>query len=296
MPTTDALHQIREEEADLSSGDLTLTAERGESIEILAREVGTGDALDRIEESVDETTMRSYRGGAGGSGIFPNEHTSLLNVDYLGRLRRLGFDLPTIKVPAGTTYRMSCLDTGGSVDVWYRDLNREEFRKTDPGGPESDKRVFISEGNADKTIAQDSTEVVEVDTSANSGGIAGFPYEEDVPDNREYDVCAIAVSADENPSGGGASNLTGFRLTSEQQDFFSKESAIVSDAIATYPDADPNTRYPFEFVDYADGTPRPLTFTPGDDLTIELEVEETTDSSDVTIDAKATIVATERRI
>lgn len=295
MPSIDDLTKLRIEEQDLSSADLTLAADRGESLEILAREISGANDEDSIEESVDETTMLHYFGGQDRETLFQSEYMMRMDTDYLGYLAQMGFDLPTIKVPAGTTYRVNNLNDNGNARVLYRDYNSERFDRTDPGAPSGSQRTMILTGQEETTITQNSTEVNEVQTSAVTGGLPTWPYENDVPQNREYDVCALAVRGEEDPAGGGSMNLTGVRLNSEETDFLARTSAVVGDILFFYPDADPVTRQPFIFRNPHTGEPWPITFEPGDELNIELEAEETTNNSDVSVSLIASVICRERR-
>lgn len=290
------LHQVRHEQQDLSSDDLTLEADRGESIEILARSVSGANDEDDIEESVDETTLRHFFGGQERETLFQGEFLPFENMDVMGMLRRMGFDLPTIKVPSGTQYVLDNLNDNGTGHVLYRDYNSERFSRGDDGAPEGRRRAVVLTGQEETTVSQNTQEINAVATSATTGGLPNWPYEEDVPSNREYDVAMIAVRGEEDPAGSGAFTLDAFRLNHDGNDFLARSSATVDNAFAFYPDADPVTRLPFVFMDYATGEPRPLTFEAGDDLTVELEGTETTNNADVSVSLIASIVAVERRL
>lgn len=296
MVSIDDLHRIRVETQDLGTADLTLEADRGESLEILARG-GTGAAtFDSIEETVDETTMLQYFGGSGRPNMFPRELAGLTHADVLARLRQKGAPLPTIKVPAGTTYTMSNLDDGGTYDVYYRDYNTERFGRSDDGAPGGRRKTFITRAREQETITQNTQEEITVETSANTGGVQDWPWEEDVPTNREYDLVGLSMTAREDPAGGGAVTLDNFRLTSQETDFLARNSAFVTDGFADFPDADPHTRGPFWFGNFATQEIEPITFSPGDDLTVTVQATETTNNADVDADILVEMIARERRV
>lgn len=296
MVSVDELHGLRVEEQDLSSDDLTLTADRGEALEILTRGIVNGNTFDDVEESVDETTMLQYWGADGRPGLFPGELHILQHTDVLAHLRKMGFDLPTIKVPPGTQYQLNNLNDNGTARLVYRDFNSERFTRGDNGAPGGRVKTFISKGREQNQIASGATEEIEVNTSANTGGVNDWPYEEDVPTNREYDLVALAMTVREDPDTGGALDLEAFRLTSLENDFIARDSAFITDGFADFPDADPNTRWPMPFMNFATGEPEPITFSPGDDLTIEMRVTETTGGNTAEADLMPMVIARERRV
>lgn len=293
MVTTSELHQVRVEEQDLTSGDLTLTADTGESIEILARGIDSGADEDVIEERVEEVTMLNYQADEGDDEIFPRDVVDNQNQDILHKMRTMGADLPTLKVPAGTDYQLNNPNDNGSAVVLYRDLDTERFARDSPGGPESRTRTFISNGTGTASSVGTTTTVTqEIDTSENIGGIESWPWEEDVPDGREYDVYAIGFELDSSTE--SSRTLDNFRLTSAEQDFLENDAQLVRNELAQYPNNDLTTM-PWVWVD-EDGGLDPITYSSGDDLTVEVEVtnSNTTSAQDVTV--KSFIVARERRV
>jgi hypothetical protein len=293
LPSTDALHQVRVEEQDLSSSDLTLSADNGESIEILARGISGGSQDDVIEEKVDEVSLLNYQANEGGAEIFPEDAINNYRQDLLGLYRSMGAPLPTIKVPSGTTYTLNNPNDNGTATVIYKDRNDETLSRAQPGGPESNERTFITVGEGvASSVGTTSTTTQEIDTSTNIGGIEPFPYEEDVPSRREYDVMAVMVELAEDQT--SSRTLDNVRLNTEEQDFLERSGQLVNADLFQYPVGDWTT-LPWLFKD-PDGELRPITFEAGSDLTVEVEVTNDDTSSSQDITAKCAIVARERRL
>jgi len=259
------LHDLRVEEQDLSTDDLSIAADTGESIEIMARGVSGANADDQLLESIDEETMLAYEHEDGTGELFAEETVENLNTDVHGKLRDAGLAAPTLKVPEGDEYQLVNDDSAaGSATVLYRQGNANMVRADAEGGPDNKNRTFISTAETTQTIAQGTTETVDIDTSANPGILRDFPYEEEVPPNREYDLQALAIDLD----GDSGANVTldSYRLQSEEREFLAKNSAFVDVDLAQYPNTD-LTRMPYVF-------PAQPTFEPGDQLDIQVEATE----------------------
>jgi hypothetical protein len=204
-----------------------------------------------------------------------------------------GFDVPTLKVPGGTDYVLNNPNDNGNATVLYRDLNSERFDRADPGGPESRRRTLITLGQVTDTIAIDSTEEHAIDNSVNIGGIEPWPWQNDVPDGREYDVQALMVELDN--SAGGQISLDSIKLRTEEQDFLENSQQFVDADNFQYP-SDDLTDYPWLFWNPATGDTDPLTFVSGEDLQVEYRA--TNGDTAATQDAvvNAAIIARERRV
>lgn len=259
------LHDIRVEEQDLSSDDLLIEADTGESLEILARGVSGANADDQILESIDEETMLAYEHEDASGELFPEEVVENLNTDIHAELRGMGLSAPTLKVPEGDEYQLvNDSSDAGTATVLYRQGRAQDVSPNDPGHPDTKERTFVSTAETTQTIAQGTTEVVDIETSANPGILRDWPYEEDVPPNREYDLQALMFDLDGDS--GGNVTLDTFRLQSEEREFLAKDSAFVDVNLAQYPNTD-LTRMPYVF-------PEEPTFSPGDSLDIQVEATE----------------------
>lgn len=278
------LHDIRIEEQDLSSADLTLEADTGESLEILARGVASGADEEVFEESVGETMMLAWQGDDGDDEMFPEPILHNHHMDLLGVLRDAGYNLPTLKVPEGDTYVLS--DPGGNANgtVYYREAAAGQYRAGSDGGPEGRVRPFITSAQATDSIASSSTETHPIDNSVNPAQLDDWPWEEDVRADREYDMVALIVDMDN--SAGGNTTIDGVRLISEETEFLARSSAFIDEDNFQYPSDELDTGV-FTF-------PDPITFAPGDDLTIEYQASNTNTMSAENAIVNAAIVATRR--
>lgn len=272
MVNIQTLHDVRIEEQDLSSGDLTLEADTGESLEILARGVASGADEDVIEESVGEEFLLAYQADDGDDELFPEPVVHNLHRDLLGHLRTMGFNAPSIKVPEGETYVIDNPNDNGNATVLYREGGAQMATGNEPGGPDTKTRTFISNAQVSKSVAASTTEVEQVDASVNPTQLSDFPYEEDVEQGREYDLQGLMVALDNSTSG---ITLEGFRLVSEEQRWIARDSAFVDATNADYPNDDLTT-IPYVF-------PEQPTFSPGDELTLEVEVTDTSAGSNTAI-------------
>lgn len=273
------LHDVRVEEQDLSSGDLTIEASDRESIEILARGVSGGSDDDVVQESVDEETMLAYPATDGEAEVFPEPVVQQLGTDVHAKLRDMGLAAPTIKVPEGDEYRLTNPNSNGSATVLYRQGGASMVREDDAGGPGNKNRTFITSAETTQNIAANSSETVDVVDSQNPGILRDFPYEEDVPASREYDLQALMITEDTDGSGSDVV-IDDFRLQSEEREFLAKDSAFVDADMADYPNDDLTT-LPFLF-------PAQPTFGPGDELDLQVTAAESGGAAaDIVIDATA---------
>jgi hypothetical protein len=256
------LHDVRVEQQDLTSGDLTIEASDRESLMILARGVAGGSDDDVIQESIDEETMLAYPATDGEAEVFPGPVVDNLNTDVHGLLRDEGLDAPMLKVPEGDEFRLTNPNSNGTATVLYREGSASMVRENDEGAPGNKSRTFITSAEESQSIGDGNTATVDITTSQNPGILRDFPYEEDVPASREYDLQALSLALDSDGSGGDIS-LEGFRLQSEEREFLAKDSAFVDTDLAQYPNDDLTT-IPFVF-------PAQPTFGPGDELDLQVE-------------------------
>lgn len=256
------LHDVRVEEQDLSSDDLLIEADTGESLEIIGRGVSGANADDIILESVDEETMLSYPHENPNGEVFPEEALQETGMDILGAMRDMGLSAPTLKVPEGDSYQLvNDSSSAGTATVYYRQGRAQDVSPNDPGHPNNKERTFITSSETTESISSSNTVTFDLDNSNQPGILRDWPWEEEVPPSREYDLQAIMFNLD-GDSGGNIS-LDGFRLQSEEREFLAKSSAIVGKNQAQYPN-NSLTRVPFMF-------PEQPTFSPGDNLDVQAE-------------------------
>jgi len=259
------LHDLRVEEQDLTSGDLSIEASDNESLEILARGIEGGADDDIMQEAVDEETMLAYPATDGEAEVFPEPAVHNLKTDIHGKLREMGLSAPTIKVPEGDEYQLINDNSNGTATVLYRQGNATMVNGGQPGGPDTKTRTFISSAEETQEIAGNSTETIDVETSQNPGILRDWPYEEAVPAQREYDLQALMVTLDSAGTGTDIA-LDSVRLQSEEREWLAKDSAFVDTALAQYPNDDLTT-LPYVF-------PAEPTFSPGDELDVQVEATE----------------------
>lgn len=277
MVTLMDLHDLRVEEQDLTSDDLSLEAQDNESLEILARGVSGGADDDIIEEAVDEETMLAYPATDDEAEVFPEPVVENLKTDLHAKLREMGLTAPTIKVPEGDTFQLINDNSNGSATVLYRQGNASMASGSRPGGPDTKTRTFISSAEVTQNIDANSTETIDVDVSQNPGILRDWPWEEDVPPNREYDLQALMLALDSSDTGSDIA-LDDFRLQSEEREWLAKDSAFVDAALAEFPNDD-LTRLPYVF-------PTEPTFAPGDELDLQVRATESGGAAaDAVVDA-----------
>jgi len=255
-----SLDEVRVVETSGGSGDdLTLDARTGESIEILARGVASGGDDAIVTESVREEDVLAYQADdTDGIDIFPREATETQNMDVMAKLRSMGYDLPTIKVPEGHTYTLSPSGSNANATVLYREEGPAANTATDPGGPDNPDRTFIALGEEDTDLSAGGTaEEFEVDTATTPSPLSTFPYEEPAPQGFEFDLIAVMAASDDS-DGANSPVIDNFRLETEETSFLARSNATVRQEHAQYPSNDLTTM-PFVF-------PDPPTIQPGQDL------------------------------
>lgn len=286
MVSIATLKEYRVEEQDLSSGDLTLEADSNESLEILARGIDSGADGDVIEEFIEESLVLAYQAHEGEEEVFPRDAVHDTKADVLGDLRERGFDLPTFPVPEGDTYTLSNPNSNGTAAVLYRELPAGGVSETDPGGLASRTSTFISNGHAeaDLSVTAGPRNII-ADVSENPGQARDFPFEEDVPQNREYELVALMTVLDDDNSGDTGASFDDWRLQAEQFEWPARDSAFILPSLAPYPNVENNV-LPFVF-------PQTPTFEPGDSLDLEVGVS---GNDDGTVRVDAAFVFTQRNV
>lgn len=256
------LHDMRIETQDLSSDDLAIEANTNESLEILARGVSGANADDQILESIDEETMLAYPHENPNGEVFPEEVVRQPGTDLLAKMRDMGLQAPTLKVPEGDTYQLvNDSSSAGNATVLYRQGRAQDVSPNQPGHPDTKARTFITSSETTQSISSSNTVTFDMDTSNQPGILRDWPWEEEVPPNREYDLQAVMLNLDGDS--GADISLDGFRLQSEEREFLAKDSAIIDNANAQYPN-NSLTRIPYVF-------PKEPTFVPGDNLDMQAE-------------------------
>jgi len=260
-----ALNDLRVEEQDLSNGDLTLEAREGESIEVLAHGISEASSGAIASVSIREETMLAYQADEGDDHLLLEDSVRDRGETFLTALRGMGMDAPTLKIPEGQELQYTT-DTGdGTVTVLYDEQPADGVSVDAEGAPGNKARTFVSSGQTTQNIGANATEIVELEDSVNPSVLSDFPYGEDAPSGFEFDLMAVAVEADSTND--TDITLDNVKLSTEEVDFLARESDRISPAHFDYPDVDLST-HPLVFS-------APPTFTPGQELDLEVEVTET---------------------
>jgi hypothetical protein len=268
----------RIEEQDLSSAPLTLEARDGEALEIAGFAVGGADSDSLGTLTIREETMLAFPADDGDDELLLEESLRDRSETFLTRLRDGGFSVPTIKIPEGQELTLDTTTSSGTATVIYDERSADAFGADAEGAPGNKQRTFVSHGRTTQNIGAGATEVVELETSVNPNTLDSFPFGEDAPSGFEFDLQALAVELDDDAD--ADHTLDNVRLNTKETDFLSRESDRVDNGFFEYPDVDLST-HPFLF-------PDPPTFTPGQDLDIEVEVTDTASSAaDTEVNATA---------
>lgn len=260
-----SLNDLRVERTTGGNGDdLTLDARTGESLEILARGIDSAAGNTTVTESVREEDVLAYRADdTDGVELFPREAVNTTGTDLMGKLRDMGYPMPTVKVPEGHTFTLSPDDSSSNAVVLYRELSETTVAATDEGGPDNPNRVFIASGEEDSALSSSGTaEEFEVTTPTTPSPLSGFPYEEDAPQGFEFDVVGFAVASDDS-DGSNTPTVDSFRLETSETSFLVRDNGSVNQNHAQYPSNDLTTM-PFIL-------PEPITISPGQELDVFVE-------------------------
>jgi len=254
MPVTD----IRVIEQDLSSGDLELEARSDESIQVVARGVSGADTGTIIEEYIREELMFAFPADEGDENILLEDTVQTMHTDLSRYLDEHGFRAPNLAIPEGQTYTLASTTGSGTATLLYREQSPGSVNDSQPGAPGTKTRSFASSGEVTETIASGETDTFEVEESVQPAQLDDFPFSQDCPPNREYDMQAMMIGL--STDSGANVTLDGVRLTSEGTDFLARDSQFVDPALMQYPTIDLATM-PMTFPDVP-------TFSPGEDLDI----------------------------
>jgi hypothetical protein len=272
MPTKDSLFGLRVEEADLSTGDneLSLQAEANQSYQVM--DVGlTGGGDDAIAEiTIGEENMIAFPADDGDGELFREESILDQKRSLYGWMRDKGLPAPMLQVPEGDEFIITEDTDSATATVLYAEGDANFASPNQPGGPGTKRRVYPVTGQTTQSIAGNSTETVAVEDSLQPGPYDDFPFGVDVQSNREYDLLALALDLDS--SSGANVSLDTFRLTSEEIRFLENDAQFVDADLAPYPNAN-LTDYPLVF------EPTP-TYTPGDELDLEVEATNSTSGAE----------------
>jgi len=287
MPSDQQLHALRYEEADLSSSpnELTLEADANESYQVMDVGVDGGNDDTITSITIGEESMIAFPSDDGDDSLFREDSLQDFGYSLYGFMRRQGLPAPMLQVPEGDTFKVTSDTNTGTVTILYQEGNQTLASPNSPGGPATKQRVYPVTGSKTETFAgSGNTRTFDDFSSRQPAEFEDFPFGEDCPANREYDLLATSlVAVNDNTSG---VSVDSFRLLTEEQKPLAKEGNFVDADLAEYPSADLEA-LPFTY-------PGRPTFTPGDEL--DLEVQATAGSGSGTAEIRATHIFERRPI
>jgi len=279
--------QRRVAEADLSTGDneLALEADSTESFQVMDVGIDGANADTVAKITVGEESMIAFPAGDGEDTLFREDTLLDEKMTLYGYMRSVGLPAPPIQVPEGDTFKVTSDTNTGTVTILYQEGNQTLASPNSPGGPATKQRVYPVTGSKTETFAgSGNTRTFDDFSSRQPAEFEDFPFGEDCPANREYDLLATSlVAVNDNTSG---VSVDSFRLLTEEQKPLAKEGNFVDADLAEYPSADLEA-LPFTY-------PGRPTFTPGDEL--DLEVQATAGSGSGTAEIRATHIFERRPI
>jgi len=291
MPSTDAIRQLRFEEADLSTGsnELVLDAEANESYRVMDLGIDGADDDTITEITVGEESMFAFPSDDGDDSLFREDSLQQFGYSLYGFMRQAGLPAPMLQVPEGDELVVSNDTNSGTATVVYQQGDANLAQPGQAGGPETKRRVYPVSGTAVESSAASSTQfTLELETSRQPAQYDDFPFGTEVASNREYDLLALCLNLEE--FGGSGGSIDDFRLTTEEQRFLAQDAEFVDAANAQYPALDPDNG-PLVFPVSAPG---PQTYTPGDEL--DLEVRATNGNSQGDLRVGATFIFDRRPV
>lgn len=289
MPSTDSIRALRFEEADLSSEDLVLEADSNESYVVMDLGVDGGGEDDIITVSIGEETMFAFPAEDGEDTLFREDSLQSFGYSLYGYMRTAGLPAPMLQVPEGDDLTITTDGSSGSATVKYREGGASLASASQPGGPGTKQRVYPVSGEGTATSVADTTQaVIDVETTRQPSALDDFPFDGDVPSNREFDLLALALAIDDDVTGG---TIDSFRLTTEEQRYLSQDAEFVDADNAEYPAENPD-KGPLIFPLDMGG---PQTYSPGDELDLEVRATNTSGASG-DLNVKATFVFNRRSI
>lgn len=255
-------HERRVEEADLSTGDneLRLSADTNESYMVTDLGVDGGNEDTLVTVTIGEESMFVFPGTDDEDTLFREDSLKDGGRSLYGYMRMKGLPAPPLQVPEGDDLIITTDTDSGIASVFYEEGPASMASPDQPGGPGTKQRVYPV--TAEQTInASGSNQNTFTDfNSVQPAQFEDFPFGEDCPSNREFDLLATAIVLDDD--GPGGSSLDDFRILTEEQRPLAKDGDFVSTDFAGYPDLDLSIT-PFIY-------PGRPTFSPGDELDTEV--------------------------
>jgi hypothetical protein len=256
--------QRRVAEADLSTGanELALEADTGESYTIMDFGIDGANADTVAKITVGEESMIAFPAGDGEDTLFREDTLLDEKMSLYGYMRGHDLPAPAIQVPEGDTFALTNDTNTGTATILYQEGSQQVANPSSPGGPGTKRRVYPVTGSKTETFASSgNTRTFDDFSSRQPAEFEDFPFGEDCPANREFDLLATSlVAVNDNTSG---VTVDSFRLLTEEQKPLAKEGNFVDADLAEYPSSDLEA-LPFTY-------PGKPTFTPGDELDLEVQ-------------------------
>jgi len=258
---------------DLSSADLTLSADAYEGFEIYNIAVTGGASGSSITTYIGEEVMCSIPTGSGEIELLPLPRDQTNQFWFLPYIRERYPSVPTFKVGKSETFRISNGNVAGTAYIYYKHLEADQAPDpASPGGSASTTRLFVSHGKYEATIAANTTVEVQVTTGLNPIPLSKFPFEGSVPSGTKFSLLGFAI--DPGPSNATDVKCLGVRFWKLEEAILVKDQGWAPPELFHYPI---NTKtYPLFLF------PEPIVFNPEETLPVELKIQNTNTTTDLT--------------
>jgi len=291
MPSDQQLHALRFEETDLSSSpnELTLEADANESYQVM--DVGVDGANDDTISSITigEESMIAFPSDDGDDNLFREDSLQDFGYSLYGFMRAEGLPAPMLQVPEGDTLVLSNDTNTGTATIKYMEGGPNMVSPGQPGGPDTKRRTYPVTGTGNSSgVGAGTQTTISVNTSRQPGQFDDFPFGTDVPSNREFDLLALMFNLED--STGSSPSIDDFRLTTEEQRFLAKDANFVEADNAEYPAKDPDDGPLIFSMDPVQ------TYTPGDELDIEVRATQGTGSGSGNVRVNCTAIFDRRPV
>lgn len=255
-------HERRVAEADLSTGDneLRLSAETNESYVVTDLGVDGGSEDSLITVTIGEESMFVFPGTDGEDTLLRQDTLRDMGMTLYGKMRSMGLPAPPLQVPEGDDLVITSSTNSGTATIFYQEGGPNLASENAPGGPGTKQRVYPVTAEQTITAGGSNQNTFDDFSSVQPAQFEDFPFDEDCPSNREFDLLASAIVLDDDGTGGAT--VDDFRVLTEEQRPLAQDGDFVNAGLAEYPDLDLSV-LPFIY-------PGRPTFSPGDELDTEV--------------------------
>jgi len=218
----------------LATADLELEADADEGFEILEIGCDGGAVGSACTLSIGGVSMLGWPTAADKEEVAPTPQVTANTHSLLKTLQAKYPDVPTWKVAPGEKLVISSGGATVNGNIYYRQLSADQApSKTDPGGSQGPRRLFISHGKAEWTVPAGQTKVQRVNINLNPTPLRGFPWVEDVPAEKVYKILGLCTRRGD----GSGANITydGIRMWHKDISILAPEEEFLSPSHFPYP-------------------------------------------------------------